>query len=159
MSVTTVDELTRILAEHREHVNAARLAAQEQARSAEDTRLACEAPVRSVALPVFRDWSDRLEVEGYPTSIEDRLGCRPPTLAFRFVPKGGPESSLTLVCEPGPAVRFKFAVDGKNAGPDVRTSLAELDTGLMLEGLARFVTAALEATIPRRSDCGPHART
>jgi hypothetical protein len=46
-------------------------------------------------------------------------------------------------------------VVGKDAGADVQTPLAELQTRDVLEGLGRFVTVALEAIIPRRSDCGP----
>jgi hypothetical protein len=46
-------------------------------------------------------------------------------------------------------------VDGKNIGTDLQTPLAELQTRVVLEGLGIFVTAALEAAIPRRSDCGP----
>ena len=106
-------------------------------------------------MPLLREWSKRLSAEGYPTSVEDRLGCRPASLVFRLAPHKGPESSLTLACEAGPAVRFKMNVDGKTVGADFQTPLAELRTGVVLEGLGRFVTAALEAAIPRRSDCGP----
>ena len=74
---------------------------------------------------------------------------------FRLAPRGGPESSLTLACEAGPAVRFRMNVDGKDVGADAQTPLAELETSVVLEGLGRFVAAALEATIPKRSDCGP----
>jgi hypothetical protein len=154
MSVTMQDELTRILAKHREDVEAARLAAAQRARSDEDTRHACEAPMRSVALPLLREWSTRLSNEGYPTSVEDRLACRPPAVVFRFRPRGSPESTLTLVCEPGPAVHFSIAIEGSDAGAHLRAALPELEAGLVLEELCRFVTAALEATIPRRSDCG-----
>ena len=149
------DELTRIIATHREHVAAARAAAEQRARNDEHARHDCEAPLRGVALPLFRDWSKRLLVEGYPTSIEDRLGCRPPSLVFRLAPRGGPESALTLACEAGPAVRFRMNVDGKDVGADAPTALDELQTSVVLEGLRRFVAAALEATIPKRSDCGP----
>jgi hypothetical protein len=159
MSVTTADELARIIEKHRQDVAAAKLAAQQQARDDEHTRHACEAPIRAVALPVFREWSERLAVEGYPTRVEDRLGCRPPTLVFHFAPRGTPESSLTLVCEPGPSVGFRIAIEGKEAGPDVHTPLAELEAGTIVQGLSRFLAAALAATIPRRSDCGPHARS
>jgi len=149
------DELSRILAIHREHVAAARVAAEQRARTDENARHDCEAPLRGVALPLLREWSKRLSAEGYPTSVEDRLGCRPPSLVFRLAPHKGPESSLTLACEAGPAVRFRMTVDGKDVGTDLQTPLAELQTGIVLEGLGRFVTAALAAAIPRRSDCGP----
>lgn len=155
MSADNGDELTRILAEHREHVAAARVAAEQRARQDETTRHDCEAPLRGVALPLLRDWSKRLSVEGYPTSVEDRLGCRPPSLVFRLAPHKGPESSLTLACEAGPAVRFRMNVDGKDVRADSPTPLAGLQTRVVLEELRRFVTAALQATIPRRSDCGP----
>jgi hypothetical protein len=155
MSADNGDELTRILAKHIENVAAAKVAAEQRARNDENTRHECEAPLRALALPLFRDWSKRLLVDGYPTSIEDRLGCRPPSLVFRLAAHGAPESSLTLACEAGPTVRFKMNVDGKDVGADSRTPLAELQPPIVLERLARFVTAALEATIPRRSDCGP----
>jgi len=155
MSADNSDELTRILARHRENVAAARVAAEQRARSDEHVRHECEAPLREVALPLLREWSRRLSVEGYPTSVEDRLGCRPPSLVFRLAPHRGTESFLTIACEAGPAVRFTMNVDGKDVGADSRTPLAELQTRVVLEGLGRFVTAALEATIPRRSDCGP----
>ncbi len=112
-------------------------------------------PLREVALPLLREWSKRLSVEGYPTRVEDRLGCRPPTLVFRLAPRGAPESFLTLASETGPSVRFSMNVDGREVGADLKTPLAGLQTRVVLEGLGRFVTAALEATIPRRSDCGP----
>lgn len=155
MSADNGDQLTRILAKHREDVAAARVAAEQRARNDENARHDCEAPLRGVALPLLRDWSTRLSAEGYPTSVEDRLGCRPASLVFRLAPHHGPESSLTLTCEAGPAVRFRMNVDGKDVGADLRAPLAELQTGVVLEGLGRFVTAALEAAIPRRSDCGP----
>ena len=155
MSADNGDELTRILAKHREDVAAARVAAEQRARNDENARHDCEAPLRGVALPLLRDWSKRLSAEGYPTSVEDRLGCRPAGLVFRLAPHKGPESSLTLACEAGPAVRFRMNVDGKDVGADLQTPLAELQTRVVLEGLGRFVTVALEATIPRRSDCGP----
>src|SRR5690242_11775674 len=103
MPVDTADELTRILAEHQEAVAAARRAAAQRVHDDENTRHDCEAPLRDVALPLLREWSRRLAVEGYPTAIDDLLGCRPPALVFRLAPRGGPESSLTLACEPGPA--------------------------------------------------------
>jgi hypothetical protein len=155
MSADNGDELTRILAKHREDVAAARVAAEERARLDEHTRHDCEAPLRGVALPLLRDWSKRLSVEGYPTSVEDRLGCRPPSLVFRLAPHRSPESSLTLACEAGPAVRFRMNIDGKDVAANWQTPLAGLQARVILEGLGRFVAAALEATIPRRSDCGP----
>jgi hypothetical protein len=155
MSIDNGDELTRILAKHKEDVAAAKAAAEQRARNDENARHDCEAPLRRVALPLFRDWSKRLMVEGYPTSVEDRLGCRPPSLVFRLAPHRGPESSLTVACEAGPAVRFRVNVDGKDLGGDSRTPLAELQAPVVLEGLGRFLTEALAATIPRRSDCGP----
>jgi hypothetical protein len=155
MSAYSGDELTRILAKHREDVAAARVAAEQRARLDENVRHDCVAPLRGVALPVLRDWSQRLSVEGYPTSVEDRLGCRPPSLVFRLAPRGAPESSLTLTCEPGPAVRFRIKVQGQDVSADLQTPLAELQTHVVLEGLGRFVTAALEASIPNRSDCRP----
>ena len=158
MTVSTQDELTRIIQKHRQDVAAAKLAAEQRARDDEHTRHDCEAPVRAVAIPLLREWSERLAVEGYPTRVEDRLGCRPPALVFHFAPRGSPESSLTLACEAGPAVRFRIAVEGQPTGDDLRTPLAELGPDAVLEGLSRFISAALAATIPRRSDCGPHAK-
>ena len=155
MSADNGDELSRIITKHREDVAAARTAAEQRARNDENARHGCDAPLRGVAMPLLREWSKRLSAEGYPTSVEDRLGCRPASLVFRLAPHKGPESSLTLACEAGPAVRFKMNVDGKTVGADFQTPLAELRTGVVLEGLGRFVTAALEAAIPRRSDCGP----
>lgn len=155
MSDDNGEVLTRIIATHREHVAAAKAAAEERARHDEDARHDCEAPLREVALPLLREWSKRLSVEGYPTNVEDRLGCRPPSLVFRLAPRGGPESSLKLVSETGPAVRFSMNVDGREVGADMKTPLAGLQTRVVIEGLGRFVTAALEAAIPRRSDCGP----
>jgi hypothetical protein len=155
MSADNGDELTRIIAKHREEVAAAKVAAQQRARSAETVRHDCEAPLRGVALPLLRDWSKRLLVEGYPTSVEDRLGCRPPSLVFRLSPRGVPESSLTLACEAGPAIRFRINVEGKEVAADLQTPLAELQPPIILEGLGRFVTAALEASISNRSDCRP----
>jgi hypothetical protein len=136
-------------------VAAARVAAEQRARNDANARHDCEAPLRGVALPLLRAWSTRLSTEGYPTSVEDLLGCRPPSLVFRLAPHRSPESSLTLACEAGPAVRFKINVDGKDVGADLQIPLAELQPRVVLEGLGRFVTVALEAAIPRRSDCGP----
>ena len=158
MSAYDGDELTRILAKHHEDVAAARAAAELRARNDANARHDCEAPLRGVALPIFRDWSKRISVEGYPTSVEDRLGCRPASLVFRLAPSGGPESSLTLVCETGPSVRFRVTVGGKDIGGDWHTPLADLESHMVLEGLSRFVTIALEATIPKRSDCGGQIR-
>lgn len=155
MSTDNGDELTRIIVKHREDVAAARAAAEQRARNDENARHGCDAPLRGVAMPLLREWSKRLSAEGYPTSVEDRLGCRPASLVFRLAPHKGPESTLTLACEAGPAIRFRMNVDGKNVGTDLQTPLAELQTDIVLEGLGRFVTAALEAAIPRRSDCGP----
>ena len=149
------DELARIIAKHREDVAVAKAAAEQRARNDENARHGCDAPLRGIAMPVLREWSKRLSAEGYPTSVEDRLGCRPASLVFRLAPHKGPESSLTLACEAGPAVRFRMDVDGKNVGADLQTPLAELQPSVVLEGLGVFVTAALEAAIPRRSDCGP----
>ena len=159
MSVSTADELTRIIEKHKQDVAAAKLAAAQRARDDEHTRHDCEAPVRRIAGPVFREWAERLSVEGYVVRIEDRLGCRPPTLEFHLAPKGSPESTLVLVCEPGPSVAFRIAIEGKDAGPEMHTPLADLEPGAIVKGLSRFLTAALAATIPRRSDCGPHARS
>jgi hypothetical protein len=157
MSADNGDELTRILITHREHVAAARLAAQQRALDVENARHDCEAPLRRVAFPLLREWSARLGIEGYPVSVEDRLGCRPPSVVFRLAPHGLPAASLTLACEAGPAVRFKMNVDGKDLDNDLQTPLGELETHLVVEQLGRFLTAALAATIPRRSDCGdPH---
>jgi hypothetical protein len=155
MSTDNGDQLTRIITTHREHVAAARMAAQQRARNDENVRHDCEAPLRRVAIPPLREWSARLGTEGYPASVEDRLGCRPPSVVFRLQPHGSPASSLTLACEPGPAVRFRMNVEGKDVDDDHETSLAELETEVVVEQLGRFVTAALAATIPRRSDCGP----
>ena len=155
MSTDNGDELARIIVKHREDVAAAKAAAEQRARNDENARHGCDAPLRGVAMPLLREWSKRLSAEGYPTSVEDRLGCRPASLVFRLAPHKGPESSLTLACEAGPAVRFRMDVDGKNVGADLQTPLAELQPSVVLEGLGVFVTAALEAAIPRRSDCGP----
>jgi hypothetical protein len=155
MSTDNGDELARIISEHREDVAAARAAAEQRARNDENARHGCDAPLRGIAMPLLREWSKRLSAEGYPTSVEDRLGCRPASLVFRLAPHKGPESSLTLACESGPAVRFRTTVDGKDVGADFQTPLADLQAGIVLEGLGRFVTAALKAAIPRRSDCGP----
>lgn len=155
MSAVNGDELTRILATHREHVAAARAAAEQRARKDETAWHDCEAPLRGVALPLLHTWAKRLSAEGYPTSVEDRVGCRPSCLVFRLAPHKGPESTLTLAVDSGPAVRFRMNVDGQDLGDELKTPLAGLQPNVVLQGLARFVTAALEAAIPRRSDCGP----
>jgi hypothetical protein len=155
MSADASDELTRILATHREHVAAAKVAAQQRAREEEEVRHACEAPLRRVAVPPLREWSVRLATEGYPATVEDFLGCHPPSLVFRLAPHGAPASSLTLVCETGPAVRFRMNVDGRNIVDNLQTPLDQLETSVVLEHLGRFVTTALAATIPTRSDCWP----
>ena len=149
------DELARIIAKHREDVAVAKAAAEQRARNDENARHGCDAPLRGIAMPVLREWSKRLSAEGYPTSVEDRLGCRPASLVFRLAPHKGPESTLTLACEAGPAVRFRMNVDGKDLGSDLRTPLAELQPGIIIEGHGLFVTVALAAAIPPRSDCGP----
>jgi len=153
MSVHTVDDLARIIAQHRADVAAARMAADQRSRHHEDARHECEAPLREVAMPLFGEWSKRLSVEGYPTSVEDLLGCHPPSLVFRLTPKGATASSLSLVCHDGPAVRFTMNIDGKDVGDDLESPLAEVDSQIVLDALGRFVTAALAATIPKRSDC------
>ena len=155
MPADNADELTRILATHREHVAEAQVAARQRARNAENARHDCEAPLRRVAYPLLREWSVRLGTEGYPASVEDRLGCRPPSLIFRLAPHGAPESTLTLVCDETPAVRFRMNVDGRDLDDDLPTPLAELETHVVVEQLGLFLTAALAATIPRRSDCWP----
>jgi hypothetical protein len=153
VDVDVGDQLTRIIAKHRIDVAAAKVAAEQRARNDESVRHDCEAPLRALALPLLRDWAKRLLVEGYPANVEDRLGCRPSSLVFRLTPRGAPESSLTLVGAPGPAVRFRINVQGEEVDTDFQTPLAELQPQDVLDGLDRFVTAALEATIPRRSDC------
>lgn len=155
METVTGDELTLILARHRDAVAAARLAAAERARRDEDIRHDCAAPLRNVALPLFQHWSTRLVVEGYPTKIEDRIGCRPPSLVFRLAPHDGPESIMTLVCVPGPEVQLRFNIAGKDLESDPQKPLTELSADDLRVGLGRFVTAALQATIAKRSDCGP----
>jgi hypothetical protein len=155
MSADDGDSLTQIIARHRTDVAAARAAADQKARSAEHARHDCEGPLRGVALPVLREWAKRLSVEGYPTLVEDRLGCRPASLIFRLAPHGTPPSSLALVCHAGPAVRFKTNIDGTDQADEPETPLAELQGPVVLDQLGRFVAEALAATIPRRSDCGP----
>jgi len=46
-------------------------------------------------------------------------------------------------------------VDGREIVDDLQTPLQDLQTSVVLEQLGRFVTAALAATIPSRSDCWP----
>jgi hypothetical protein len=48
-----------------------------------------------------------------------------------------------------------MVVGGKEIGTDLQTPLADLATPVVREGLGRFVTKALAATIAKRSDCGP----
>ncbi len=155
MQTVTGDELTLILDRHREAVAAAKLAAAERAHRDEDVRHQCAAPLRNVALPLFEDWSSRLVVEGYPAKIEDRMGCRPASLGFRLAPHGGPESIMTLVCVPGPEVQLRFNIAGKDLESVWQRPLTELSADDLRAGLGRFVTAALQATIAKRSDCGP----
>ena len=131
------------------------MVARQRARNAENVRHDCEAPLRRIAFPLLREWSLRLGTEGYPASVEDRLGCLPPSLVFRLAPHGTPPSSLTLVCEAGPSVRFKMNVDGRDVDDDRQTPVAEFESHVVVEQLGRFLTAALAATIPRRSDCCP----
>ena len=154
MSDETTVELNRILEKHREKVAAARAAAELRARNDADARHDCGPGLREIAIPVLREWSKRLAVDGYPTSVDDRLGCRPPCLIFRLAPRGGPESSLTLACVTGQTIRFGMAVAGKDLGADLETSLAKLDSHVIVEELGRFVTQALDATIAQ-PDCGP----
>ena len=56
MTVSTQDELTRIIQKHRQDVAAAKLAAEQRAREDEHTRHDCEEPVRAVAIPLLREW-------------------------------------------------------------------------------------------------------
>lgn len=155
METVTGDELGLILAKHHEAVEAAKRAAAERARLDEDIRHECASPLRKVALPLFGDWSRRLGVEGYPANVEDRLGCRPPSLIFRLAPHGGPESTMTLACGVGAQVRLRINVAGRDLESDWQKPLTELSADDLREGLGRFVTAALQATISKRSDCGP----
>lgn len=155
MSADHGDELARILATHRQHVAAAKAAAEQRARKDEIAWHDCEAPLRGVALPLLHTWAKRLSAEGYPTSVEDRVGCRPSCLVFRLAPHKGRESTLTLAVESGPTVRFRMNVDGEELEDELKTPLADLRPPIVLQGLGQFVTAALEAAIPRRSDCGP----
>jgi hypothetical protein len=149
-----LDDLNRILDRHRERAAIARAAAEERARGYNDARHECGVRLRGVALPLLRDWSKRLSVEGYPTSVDDRIGCHPPSLILRLAPHGGPESSLALACEIGRIVHFKMTIGGKDAGSALETPLAGLEDRHVLEGLGRFVAEALEATLPH-DDCGP----
>jgi hypothetical protein len=154
-TVVTEDELGLILARHHEAVEAAKRGAVERARLDEDVRHQCADPLRKLAVPLFRDWSARLGVEGYPANIEDRLGCRPPSLVFRLAPHGGPESALALVCKRGPEVWVRITVGGTDLDSDVIKPLDELSVEDLRTGLSRLVTAGLQATIAKRSDCGP----
>ena len=154
MPEQTVDDLDRILERHREMAAAARAEAAQLARGYADARHDCADRLRGVALPSMRDWSKRLSVEGYPTHIEDRIGCHPPSIVFRLAPHGGPESSLALACEIGRMIRFRMTVGGKDRQDDFETPLAELQAQDVLDGLGRFVTEALEATLGQ-PNCGP----
>ena len=153
----TIDDLDRILERHREMATAARVEAEQRARGYADARHDCAGRLRGVALPLMRDWSKRLSVEGYPTSVEDRIGCHPPSLVFRLAPHGGPESSMALACEIGSMIRFRMTVGGKELVDDFETPLAELEGQDVLDGMSRFVTGALEATLGL-PNCGPPAR-
>ncbi len=155
MHTVTEDELTLILARHHEAVEAAKQAAAERARLDDEIRHECATPLRKLALPLFGEWSARLGVEGFPAKIDDRLGCRPPSLVFRLAPHGGPESAMTLMCRPGREVELGINVGGQNIEPGWQKPLTELSIEDLRAGLARFVAAALKATISRRSDCGP----
>jgi hypothetical protein len=150
----TVDDLDRILERHRKMAAAARAEAAQLARGYADARHDCADRLRGVALPLMRDWSKRLSVEGYPTHIEDRIGCHPPSLIFRLAPHGGPESSLALQCEIGRIIHFRMTVGGRDLADDVETPLANLEAQDVVEGLSRFVTEALEATLGQ-PNCGP----
>ena len=150
----TVDDLDRILERHREMAAAARAEAAQLARGYADARHDCADRLRGVALPLMRDWSKRLSVEGYPTHIEDRIGCHPPSLIFRLAPHGGPESSLALQCEIGRIIHFRMTVGGKDRADDFETPLASLQARDVVDGLSRFVTNALEATLGQ-VNCGP----
>ncbi len=121
----TVDDLDRILERHREMAAAARAEAAQLARGYADARHDCADRLRGVALPLMRDWSKRLSVEGYPTHIEDRIGCHPPSLIFRLAPHGGPESSLALQCEIGRIIHFRMTVGGRDAGGRRRNTPGE----------------------------------
>jgi hypothetical protein len=147
MPYETTDELGRILERHKEKAAAARAAAELQARDEDTVRHDCGPRLRDVALPVRREWSKRLAVEGFPTSVDDRLGCRPPCLVFRLTPSRGPESALKLACMTGLTVRFSHSVGGKDVGTDFETPLGDLDARVIVQGLSRFVTKALDATI------------
>jgi len=153
MSDETTDDLGRILERHKARAAAARAAADERARGYADARHDCGDRLRAVALPLLRAWSKRLSVEGYPTSVEDRIGCQPPSLVFRLAPHGGPESSLALACQIGRTIQFRITLAGKDIGSDLEAPLATLEPKTVVEGLARFVTKALEATIAE--DCRP----
>jgi hypothetical protein len=154
MSNQTLDDLDRILERHKDKLAAARAAALLKARTDADALHDCGPRLRAIAMPLLHDWSKRISVEGYPVTVDDRLGCRPPRLIFRLAPRGSPESSLTLACETDHSVRCLLTVAGKDAGTDFEASLDTLDTHVLAEGLGRFVAQALEATLPQ-SDCGP----
>jgi hypothetical protein len=151
----TADELALILAKHHEDVESAKRAAAERARQDEDIRHECAAPLRKLALPLFGEWSARLGVEGYPANIEDRLSCRPPNLEFRLAPHGGPDSTMMLLCRPGREVSLRINVAGRDVETIWQKRLDDLSVDDLRAGLARLVAAGLQATISRRSDCGP----
>jgi hypothetical protein len=154
-TAVTQDDLGLILAKHHEAVESAKRAAAERARQDEDIRHECAAPLRKLALPLFGEWSSRLAVEGYPANIEDRLGCRPPNLVFRLAPHGGPDSTLMLLCRPGREVSLRITIAGKDNETVWQKPLDDLSAEDLRSGLARLVAAGLQATISRRSDCGP----
>jgi hypothetical protein len=154
-TTVTDDQLSLILSKHHEAVESAKRAAAERARQDEDIRHECADPLRKLAVPLFRDWSARLGVEGYPANIEDRLGCRPPSLSFRLAPHGGPDSTMMLLCRPGREVALRINVAGNDVETVWQKPLAELSLDDLRAGLGRLVAAGLQATIARRSDCGP----
>ena len=154
---TMMDDLERILEQHKEKATAARAAALLKARTDADALHDCGPRLRAIAMTLLHDWSKRISVEGYPTTVDDRLGCRPPRLIFRLAPRGGPESTMTLACEPDHSVRSLLTIAGQDAGTDFETTLDDLDADRLVEGLGRFVAQALDATIPQ-PDCGPPRR-
>lgn len=154
-TAVTQDELALILSKHHEAVESAKRAAAERARQDEDIRHECAAPLRKLALPLLGEWSARLGVEGYPANIEDKLGCRPPNLVFRLAPHGGPDSTMMLLCRPGREVALRINVAGKDLETVWQKPLGDLSADDLRAGLAQLVAAGLQATISRRSDCGP----
>ena len=150
MSSQITDSLSLILEQHRVKAAAAHAEAEQRARDDVQAQHECGPRVREFATPILREWSKRLSVEGYPTTIDDRLGCRPPVLILRLAPRGGPESSLCLGCLCGGTVRFRITIAGKEIGGDVETPLTELRTAALVVALGRFVPEALEATLAHR---------